>query len=283
MCKHILIRDFTSDDINLVYQFIERTHENDGYGAIIRLNNGQLLTYKTLDIAAFYLTIGRWIGSNGVAELVVHHRTSTNHNGLEYAHPFEHQGHAMTHNGVVSMPGNYPTLTQNDSEMLLHHLLATNYRTSDVSGYFSCFVLNESETIVLVDSIAPIYTNGRVYCSHKLNDDMIKIELTRITYDVRSGTMSQAAIETTKSDYGNAWRGASLGDAWKERTMSTAESFLDLLSGDDIEYLSTIVSERELYREIEYYADSLGVELNDHDFNKIAGFLYWDEIKSTAM
>lgn len=210
MCKHILINQFTPNDIETLKAFCQLTYDRDGFGAIIRRNDDSLEYLKSLDLGSFYLDLSQEI-SKGLKSLVVHHRTSTNKQGIDYAHPFEFEGYLMTHNGVVQVPGNHDTKTSNDSEALLHHLIKSDWKTTEISGYFSCFLMNQHHTIVLVDDCAPMYTDGRVWCSHKLGDKFKKIELKKITLSPDGLIATENKIKVTKSGYGQNMAHLSLG------------------------------------------------------------------------
>lgn len=215
MCKHILINQFTKDDLTLLADFADRTHDQCGFGAIIRTKQNELVALKSLSLPALYLTLGGYIERDVISSLVVHHRTSTNHDGLDYAHPFEHKGFYLTHNGVVNVPKTYTTKTKNDSEQLLHHLLDTGFETKSIQGYFSCFIKSEDQTIVLVDATAPIYSDGRVYCSHNLGKGYVKIEKALIVIDPSTHqTISTRPIEVSESRYGMDKAHRSLGQSW---------------------------------------------------------------------
>ncbi len=221
MCKHILINEFTPNDIPNLKAFASMTHDRDGFGAIIRTKKGVLETLKSLDLASFYFDLSTRILKNDIQTLVVHHRTSTNGDGIDYAHPFEFMGNLLTHNGVVNVPGSHDTKTRNDSEALLHHLIKTGYATESIQGYFSCFILSDAETTVLVDDIAPIYSDGRIYSSHRLGDNFERLTLERLTLDPVSGlVVNREKIKVTKTDYGSNLAHLSIG--------SCAESYNDL-------------------------------------------------------
>lgn len=283
MCKHILIRNFTHDDIPLIDDFIARTYDDDGFGAIMRLKGGGIRTVKSLDLGSFYLDVGRWIQSEVIEELVLHHRTSTNGDGIDYAHPFEFNGHYLTHNGVVDVPGAHDTKTKNDSEALLHHLIKTDYETKSIAGYFSCFILNDQETVVLVDNTAPIYTDGRVYCSHGL-DSLKKIELQKIVHRL-DGSMATTAIEVSKSSYGSDKRHLSLGSA-QSHDFSAYETidvnwyddnnadddvvlFLDSLYERDISRLEACRTVDDFLDEVHRICDYQGVTMTEAQVNRL--------------
>lgn len=210
MCKHLLIRDFSHEDISLIKEFAEITYDKDGFGAIVRTNNNEIKTIKSVELASFYMDLTGLILTEKINELVVHHRTSTNGQGIDYSHPFEFQGNYLTHNGVITVPDKHDVKTTNDSEALLHHLIKTDFETKSISGYFSCFVLNEVNTTILVDATAPIYSDGRVFSSHNLIEGMEKIELKRVVFD-RQGVRTETPIEVTKNEYGMDKASLSLG------------------------------------------------------------------------
>jgi hypothetical protein len=286
MCKHILIRNFTHDDIPLIDDFIARTYDDDGFGAIMRLKGGGIRTAKSLDLGSFYLDVGRWIQAGVIEELVLHHRTSTNESGIDYAHPFEFNGHYLTHNGVVNVPGKHDTKTKNDSEALLHHLIKTNYETQSIAGYFSCFILNDQETIVLVDDSAPIYTDGRVYCSHGL-DSLTKIELQKIVHR-SDGTTTKAAIEVSKSSYGADKRHLSLGSdqahdfsayetqeaAWYDDNDADDDSifFLDSLYERDIARLEACRTVDDFLDEVKRICEYQGITMTEAQVNRLVRY-----------
>lgn len=272
MCKHILIRDFSTKDIELVSEFTSRTHDRDGFGAIIRDQDGGIHTLKSLDIGAFYLDVGRWIQSGHVKDLVLHHRTSTNGAGLDYAHPFEFRGNYLTHNGVVSVPGSHDTKTQNDSEALLHHLIKTDFDTAGISGYFSCFIFNAQSTTVLVDDSAPIYSDGRVFSSHRLVDSWLKIEKKRLVFDL-SGNLTSFDIALTKSDYGYDKAHLSLG--WDDNSSifdasDVVDDFLRHITAQEEMYLSDSRSRREFKKRLKRVAADQGLILATFDVSVLA-------------
>lgn len=234
MCKHILFNRFTLADLSLLKKFNELTYENDGYGCIIRTSHNTLEAFKALDLASFYMDLSLRVSRGDVVSLVVHHRTSTNSPGIDYAHPFEFEGHYLTHNGVVSVPGKHTTKTKNDSEALLHHLIKSDYETKVIQGYFSCFVLSRDETTVLVDDTAPLYTDGRVYCSHALTNEFTRLTKVKLTLDPISGIeRDQKPVELTKSDFGRDLAHLSLGHT-------------DDLPETNVEYILSYAREKEL-------------------------------------
>jgi hypothetical protein len=213
MCKHICFTKFdVKTDTPIIHEFVDKTHDKDGYGAIIRTLDNRLLTFKSLKLVEFYMTLGSVIKSTPIRQLVIHHRTSTNKVGYDYTHPFEYKGNYLTHNGVITVPKKYATKTENDSEILLHHLIDTDFDTKSVSGYFSCFILNDKTTTVVVDATAPMYTDGRVYCSHKL-EGLKPIELKKIVHPL-VGDPVTTPIEVTKTEYGRDKAYLSLGHAY---------------------------------------------------------------------
>lgn len=274
MCKHILITSYKYSDSQYIERFLELSQrETDGYGFIIRDVSGKLTTYKDLGAAQFYLKVGQWLNSGYVKDIVIHHRTSTNEPGLDYAHPFEFQGNYLTHNGVVSVPGTHMTKTKNDSEALLHHLIKTGYDTKSISGYFSCFILNKQETIVLVDGIAPMYTNGRVFSSHDLShakSSFRRIEKVKMTYD---GKWQSEPIEVTESSYGWNQSYLSLGgyDYDVEKCdYGLIESFYDTLQDDDMEALFRCNNYEDLKLEIDILAGCYRIPLTRAEVDLIA-------------
>lgn len=259
MCKHILITRFTRDDMPLLADFADRTYDQCGFGAIIRHKNGELSSMKSLSLPALYLELGAAIQKDDIASLVVHHRTSTNKDGLDYAHPFEHKGHLMTHNGVVSVPKRYDTRTENDSEQLLHHFLDTDYETKSIQGYFSCFIKNPASTIVLVDDKAPTYTDGRVYSSHNMGESFRAIKNTMLRLDPLTGHVkSEKPIEVAKSSYGMNLAHKSLGESY---TNDSAWAGYD--DGAPLPY-SRVYSEPDA---LEYLADSFTYADEEELFN----------------
>lgn len=223
MCKHILFNNYKHPDhVGVLNQFNSMTFDNDGFGFIAKTKNN-ILSYKTTLLSDLYLKLGETIAShNGVLDtLVVHHRTSTNGQGANYAHPFYHEssGTYFTHNGVVSVETSktYDLKTTNDSELLMHHLLdaETPFNTKIVNGYFSCFLVNNHTNTVVVDRTAPIYVSpcGIVYSSHKIGNDWTKIEAKKIDIEPVTGrVLSVTDIELApKNDYGSGYYSKSLG------------------------------------------------------------------------
>jgi hypothetical protein len=274
MCKHILFTNFdASTDLKTLSDFANKTNENDGYGSILRYQDGTIETLKSLNQGQFYIQVMIQLNKKPVKDLVVHHRTSTNESGIEYSHPFEFQGNVMTHNGVVSVPGVHETKTANDSEALLHHLIKTNYDTEAVSGYFSCFILNKNETTILIDDIAPIYSDGRIFSSHKLNEEWARIELIKITLGM-DGTSKSIPIKVTKSSYGSDKAHLSLGwdssgiDA-KYTAATNVDDFLYFISPQDERDLLSCENDTELKTQILLVADFVGVALSEAEINEI--------------
>ncbi len=215
MCKHILFNDFNGDnDLQTLFRFVDKTYDKDGFGAIIRDTDNRIHTFKSLDQTHFYMKLGYYVTQFDIKTLVVHHRTSTNQKGLEYAHPFEFQGNYLTHNGVVTVPGNHDTLTTNDSEELLHHLIKTGFDTLAVQGYYSCFILNDKETIVLADDSAPMWTNGRTFSSHKLGKKWKQVYKKRIHIPLDGSERTTFDVEVAPSSYGSEHRSASIGSGY---------------------------------------------------------------------
>lgn len=270
MCKHILFNNFNSNtDFEIIKEFARRSqNESCGYGYVIRTTNGDIEWTKNLSVESFYFDLGQRLALGDVATLVVHHRTSTNKAGVEYAHPFEFKGHYLTHNGVVSVPGKHNTKTTNDSEALLHHLIKTNWDTETISGYFSCFVLTNDKTIVLVDDIAPIFTDGRVYSSHKLGDDWYSIQLTRLTLDVSGELIDVRDIKTTKSTYGYDQMGRSLGGYTFDIEQTDANrvyDLVDILSDQEIEYIRLSSRHNQVLTIKELALELCGYQLTDKE------------------
>ena len=280
MCKHILINDFQSNDVKYIKEFVSKAYEKDGYGSIIRMKDGSIVTIKSLDIALFYLDIMEVIGSNQVKDLVLHHRTSTNKPGLDYAHPFEYDGNFLTHNGVVTVPGIHTTLTENDSEKLLHHLIKTDFETMSVQGYFSCFIFNDYETIILVDDTAPIYSDGRIYSSINLGDSMEKIVLQKITRN-QDGVTS-IPIQVTKTDYGQdkAYLSLSTNDyksgVFKDYIMGEVEYFYDSLHMNDEFRFSNCHDIYELKQEILIHCDQLDIRLTPEELTEVIEYFSFE-------
>lgn len=215
MCKHILFNQFNpKTDIKTLEDFADKTHDRDGFGAVLRLPGGEIITLKSLSLAGFYRELGEILATSTPETLVVHHRTSTNKGGLDYAHPFEFQGVFLTHNGVVSVPGNHETKTENDSEALLHHLIKTGFDTVSIKGYFSVFMVSAYSTRIIVDETAPIFTDNRVFSSHKMGETWKKITKKMIL--IENGKTKTSKIELGVSDYGFEKRGLSLGETYSE-------------------------------------------------------------------
>lgn len=286
MCKHILFNNFNiAIDLPLLADFAARSeYENDGFGYILRTDKGGIEWMKSICLAEFYLQLGQRLSAGDVKTLVVHHRTSTNKQGVDYAHPFEFNGHYLTHNGVVQVPGKHNTETSNDSEALLHHLIKTQWDTETISGYFSCFVLTHNTTTVLVDDIAPIYSNGRVFSSHKLSDDMQSIMLEKIVFDVNGLEISREYIKTTKTNYGLDKRSLSLGSGsgksspgawdyesnWLDLDNSPQHNdkinlLLDCLSQHDIREIMQAGSAHRQIQAIISIGETLGLDLSQED------------------
>ena len=297
MCKHILVNDFKIKDLDVIKEFASKTSDKDGFGAILRYSDGSLDYLKSLSIASFYVELTKKILLREVQTLVVHHRTSTNGDGLAYAHPFEYAGNYMTHNGVVTVPGKHEVKTTNDSEALLHHLIKTGYETKSISGYFSCFVLNPSETVVLVDSLAPIYTNGRIYCSHKMGEDFRAIELMKITLNPVTGAVIDAIeIQVTENDYGVIYMDKSLGynnryatqysssgytphgqeewyDPYSKTQTDKIESFLDMLTTEEEKYLFNTTSKNKVRKKVFELNRTLGLEMSKEEIRAVVEFI----------
>lgn len=284
MCKHIFIRELQESDTDIINRFIELSeYERDGFGYILRTKNNELEYLKSIDIGSFYLSLGKRLARNDIRDIVVHHRTSTNGEGVEYSHPFLFQGNLLTHNGVVNVPGKHNTATLNDSEMLLHHLIKTSYDTESIQGYFSCFILNELESIVLVDDKAPIYKSSchRIYSSHKLGETWEKVMLKKVTYPIDSAIPIVTDIKVSVSTYGNDKRHLSLAnstqthdDAWDNIDVGNvsyekSEYFLDALNDSDYAMLDSCRNERQLTQAIKSIAETLGLDLEKTDIENI--------------
>jgi len=283
MCKHILFNNFTPDDLSTLQTFASMTHDRDGFGAILRTRSGEIETLKALDLATFYIEFTRLVLSNGYSTVVVHHRTSTNFDGIEYAHPFEFQGHHLTHNGVVNVPGTHETKTKNDSEALLHHLIKTGYETESIQGYFSSFVLTGTDTTVLVDDTAPMFTDGRVYSSHDLGDGFSRINLTRLTLDLTGEITSTVPVKVTKTDYGLDRKHLSLGysrtndDGYAGYSDipdgspwgSGATEFLDIVNEHEEYDLYSTRNDQALEALIDDLARSMGIGLTEGDMSEL--------------
>ena len=261
---------FRSNDIEIIKAFASKTYDKDGFGAIIRTKNNDILTLKALDSSSFYIDLITLIQNKDVSELVVHHRTSTNGAGIDYAHPFEFQGYYLTHNGVVSVPGIHKTKTMNDSEALLHHLIKTNYETKTIQGYFSCFILNKEMTQVIVDGTAPIYSDNRVYSSHKLSEEMKPVTCKHIVVGV-----SSKDIEIEQSDYGQDKAHLSIG------YYSEIAFFWDNLTPQDESYLARCSNRYELISEIKILADLMYCTLSDQEIEEIADIFNESETLNT--
>jgi predicted glutamine amidotransferase len=297
MCKHIMILDFNiTNDLKLITDFADRTNENDGYGAMLRVNDGSIDTIKSLSLAAFYMTLHARLIKGDITAVVVHHRTSTNGDGLDYAHPFEYNVIYMTHNGVIQVPDKHETRTTNDSEQLLHHLIKSEFNTKSVSGYYSCFIMTPLENGVLVDETAPIYSDGRVYCSHKLLDSYQKIEKRLISYDNATGhKVLDQEIEVSKSSYGRDKAHLSLGKTysvtddrdWKSWTYNdyldeTPKSntnlidFFDLITDEEKIEFSKLRDESDALEYIERTGTLMGLTLSLAECEEI--YLYLMEM-----
>jgi len=281
MCKHILIRQYEpKNDSELLKEFCRLTYDNDGYGAIIRTDENAILTLKSLNVGSFYFDLSSLLSKVNVIDLVVHHRTSTNKKGLEYAHPFEFQGNYLTHNGVVSVPDQHDTLTENDSEYLLHHLIKTEFNTQTISGYFSCFILNQDTTTILVDNTAPMYQlNNRVYSSHNLFESMQKVTLSKIDHFIIDERIIETPIQVTASSYGMNKASLSLG--WNDSDRYTpsknyyfdsVDAFFSMLSYNDeneILYFCDNSKERKDY--IKKLAIQFDLKLTKNEIGLILG------------
>lgn len=304
MCKHILINQFNpKTDFDILTQFNAKTFDNDGFGAIIRTDRNKIETFKSLDKGDFYIRLIRRAMAGDIRSLVVHHRTSTNELGIDYAHPFEFRGNWLTHNGVVNVPDKHDTATTNDSEALLHHLIKSDFDTKSISGYFSCFILNPESTTVLVDAIAPMYGDGRVFSSHKLSDNAALIQCKRITMSIDGVVLSESDIEVSESRYGLDKAHLSLGYQWHSGDMfdystgsendekfayddsrvfdgfyltKSARELLSYITEGEEEFLVYARSKREFReycRELEY---STGVSLSNKDIESLYRFYETD-------
>lgn len=266
MCKHILITNFEPEkDMGLIFDFADRTHDRDGFGYIARLTDGTITTFKSLSVAEFYSELGYAVGNHSIKDIVIHHRTSTNGQGVNYAHPFEYQGHYLTHNGVVNVPDKHDTLTTNDSEALLHHLVKNGYDTSMVSGYFSVFLVTTDSIKVIVDDTAPMFTDGRVWSSHKLSEHWTKKEMVMVDIN----TMAEKPITKVNSDYGLDKAGLSLGRYdWNYdfdyKIQDNLDDFMRFLSVNDETDLVSL-NEHEKYFFIKEKAEYLGIKLDNRD------------------
>lgn len=274
MCKHILINQFTLNDLDVLKQFASMSkNERDGYGSIMRTKAGTIETIKSLDSTSFYIDLVQRLQKGDIETLVVHHRTSTNSLGLDYAHPFNFERWYMTHNGVVCVPGLHETKTTNDSEALLHHLIKTDYNTFDIQGYFSCFLLSSTETIVLVDDIAPIYTDGRIYSSHKLTNDQERIALALISLSRRGDIEYQTAIQTTSNSYGmdKAWQSIGYTSHYDEPIASYDNiiDFFDYTTDWELFEIKTEHNERKRIKLIADLGKSLGIKLKSNEIKDI--------------
>lgn len=274
MCKHILFNNFNKNtDLETLKVFTQKTYDRDGFGAIIRRQDGSIDTLKSLDIGYFYISLMELIGEN-TDTLIVHHRTSTNGHGVDYAHPFEFQGHYLTHNGVVTVPEKHNTLTTNDSESLLHHLIKNNYDTKSIQGYFSVFIVTQNDTRVIVDNTAPLYSDGRIYCSHRLFDHYEPIALKHIRI-VNGETDSVNPIEVQKSDYGMSFYSKSIGfkdDPMESIHFADSDNVSDFLyainPSDDLEIMESR-SKSDMILAIKNKAYFFGIDLTDDEVNEV--------------
>ena len=278
MCKHILFNNYNSEtDDAILHDFAEKTYDKDGFGAIIRDKTGKIFTLKSLSLSEFYFKLASTLSKLDVDTLVVHHRTSTNKDGLEYAHPFEFRGSYLTHNGVIDVPGVHETRTENDSEALLHHLIKTDFDTESIQGYFSCFIVTKDETTILVDNRAPIYTDGRVYSSHNLGN-WNRVELQKITIS-KSGTLS-VPIKVTESTYGQDKASLSLGwsSDWDDRneigTNDTTDfdTFFQWVTLSEENDFVNARSKRDMVAKIKNVVDSMQLTLCEQEIDEIAEY-----------
>lgn len=305
MCKHILFNNFDpKTDLETLQNFAAKTYDRDGYGAVFRLDDNRIETLKAIDPHVFYLNLGMIIAENQIKDLVVHHRTSTNKLGLEYTHPFEFQGNYLTHNGVVDVPDVHDTKTQNDSELLLHHLMKTNFETKTIEGYFSCFILNERETTILVDETAPIYTDGRIFSSHDLSeskeDEWHKVTLKKIVIPADGSDATISDIEVApRSNYGmdkahlslaykgsdytvtsereEFWKDYEIDQRLKELTQN-AEDFMYIVSENEEQDFFMSRSNKELKKKIRAKAQEIGMKLNGNEIHALSEY-YLEEMK----
>ena len=291
MCKHILFNDFNVDtDLETLMVFNSMTYDDDGFGAIIRTKDNDIETIKGLSLGVFYIELMKRVMSKpDIATLVVHHRTSTNKVDFDHTHPFSYKDHYMTHNGVISIPIAYATKTSNDSEQLLHHLIDTNYETRLVNGYYSCFILNKKETIVVVDGIAPIYTDGRVYSSHKLSDSFVRIECKKLVLNPTTGqVVSDTDIEVSDTPYGKELVSVTIGNGvsgehddydkyfdrlYDDYPRSVSKNVLDFYDTIDDDELFTLQklsrNKHEALKEICNLAWVFGLDLTDSELVEI--------------
>ncbi len=286
MCKHILFNEFQKSDLETLKTFSERTSDKDGFGAIIRLQSGGIKTLKSLNPGSFYIDLMQQVSRLKVQTLVVHHRTSTNQAGLDCAHPFEYGGNYLTHNGVVDVPGEHATKTKNDSEKLLHHLIKSNYDTETIEGYFSCFILNPTETVVLVDNMAPMFTDGRVYSSHKLGDDFHAVTMEKLTLCPKTGlVIDKRPIKVTESTWGLNQSSLSLGtwsneQGWGQwddpapEANARFEMFYDMLTAQEEDWLYSIDDLKRLKRAIKRIGNILGIMPTETEVEQFAEYFH---------
>jgi hypothetical protein len=283
MCKHILINNFQLSDLQTIGRFAAMTSDQDGFGAILRTKAQGIETLKSLSEGQFYVELTQRLLRGDIQTVVVHHRTSTNEPGIDYAHPFEFQGNYLTHNGVVDVPGEHETKTKNDSEALLHHLIKSEWETDTIQGYFSCFVVNQVQTFVLVDALAPIWKSGRVYSSHKMTDDAERITLKLIEIDLEGNT-SERPIEVTESRYGFDSAYLSLG--WNPHELperddlpamyseedSNVDMFLGYLTRREEDWLFKSAQRGELLDAIRELAWEYHLEVTERDVRELQNY-----------
>lgn len=303
MCKHILFNNFDYEtDIPTLREFAQLSYERDGYGAIARNTQGDIWTFKDLTEGSFYSDITEFLlKTPNIDTLVVHHRTSTNKKGIEYAHPFDYKGFYLTHNGVINTPYKYNTKTQNDSEELLHHLIDTNYDTKDISGYYSTFIVSEDKTQLIVDFTAPIYSDGRVYSSHNLGSKQKpwkSVQGKHLVFE-KGVIVSEREIEIKKSLYGQDKAHLSLGwgkpykspyiyDATVPKTtkkyndgFNTPKEFFDNLSKHEDFELSKITDPYKLEDAVWDKSLEMGLWLGEQGVNDIVGMYLHSDVRFT--
>lgn len=281
MCKHILINNFQKSDLNTLRDFASKSHDLDGFGAIIRTKSNVIEVIKDLDKGVFYSELTQRLLQGDVNTLVVHHRTSTNHDGIEYAHPFEFRRVYLTHNGVVQVPGSHNTNTKNDSEALLHHLIKTDFDTAAIQGYFSCFLMTERDTLVLVDDTAPIYTNGRIYSSINMSNKVSlfsRVTLSLLSLDLQGKVISHKPIQVSKSSYGHASAHLSLGHTIVNEQPSDEYSpnvtdFFDLITDSELQKLIKI-NDHSIFDTIQDLGYAFGLDLTCEDLQEIENVIY---------
>jgi hypothetical protein len=185
----------------------------------------------------------------------------------------------------VRVPGEHATKTTNDSEALLHHFIKTGYETETVEGYFSTFTLNANETIVTVDDCAPMYTDGRVYSSHKLGDEFKSVSLERLTLDPFTGlVVDRKNIKVVKTSYGMDKSALSLGYASNYSTLFTddgpivnitpnVEDFFDSLNYSEEDELYRMEDKTQLRAKILEISSMLQIDLSETEIDSVMSFL----------